>query len=228
VTLDPTTQQIEGASGPAYKVSMRCAAPDCGKLTEHAHHLYRRSRQGAHDWIKMPDGTIVANKVGLCVAHHDAVTGKIGGHKAWIKWLDGVFVWGLIPRGDPAFPSFFAVGPIDPQPPALDSLNVSQPATETESDVCPTCGSHTRRRPPSPRPPEGERRPKKSWTIKVPADAEDGAEILNAFVDDLAPLLGFDPTASARYYVVNAALVYVEQDRPAFIEAIAGIGGKDG
>jgi hypothetical protein len=63
--------------------------------------------------------------------------------------------------------------------------------------------------------------------VKVPADSEDGAAILNAFVEDLAPLLGYDPTASARYYVVNSALIYVEQDRHAFIEAIAGIGGKE-
>lgn len=229
MTLSPLiTYLVQGVPGKLYKVGPRCSAPGCNRVTEHAHHLWRRSKWGGgFNWVEIREtedepGLIVGNLTGLCVEHHHQVTVQ----ETWIKFIDGVFVWGDN-VGEEGVPIFRAVGPLDPQPPTPDRLDVSQPDHETESeDLCPTCGQHKRRR--SPTSPPGERRPSKSWVVKVPADAEDGASILNAFIEDLAPLLGYDPTATARYYVVNAALVYVEQDRHAFIEAIAGIGGGKG
>jgi len=46
-------------------------------------------------------------------------------------------------------------------------------------------------------------------------------------VDDLAPLLGIDPTASGRYHVLVPVLVYAHQDERGFIESIKGVGGKE-
>jgi hypothetical protein len=227
MTLSPLLNEyVLGVPGSVYRVGPRCSVPGCGKISEHAHHLWRRSKLGKpYAWVEVRETEhgepqVIGNLTGLCVEHHDDVTV----HRAWIKWIDGVFYWGDNVGTDPAFPVFRAVAPLDPQPPTPETLDVSQPDSQDESDVCPTCGQHkVRRRSPDA---AGERRPRKSWVVKVPDDAEDGAAILDAFVDDLAPVLGFDPAASARYFVINAAFVYVEQDRHAFIEAVAGIGGQ--
>ena len=73
--------------------------------------------------------------------------------------------------------------------------------------------------------PPGAGRKRKSWTIPVPDDEQEkGADALDVLLDDLAPLFGYEPTATARYYVVMAALVYAQQDRKRFIDSLRGVG----
>ena len=82
------------AEGKPYRVGPYCSVPDCGRVAEHAHHIWRRSFTGkAAAWVVLWDGKIVGNLTGLCVKHHDQVTGGIGGHEASIIYDDGLFLW---------------------------------------------------------------------------------------------------------------------------------------
>lgn len=61
--------------------------------------------------------------------------------------------------------------------------------------------------------PPGERRKKRTWTLQVPDDSEDGHEILQALVEECATKLGRGDEKSAlvRYFVVVEALVFLLQ-----------------
>src|SRR5262249_5612945 len=86
------------------------------------------------------------------------------------------------------------------------------------SESCPYCGHATRRRPSVPS--FGRRR--KSWTASVPADAEeDGAAILDAFVDDIALLMGAHDWSERhrRYWALVHALDWVMHNRHEFEKA---------
>lgn len=226
MTLPPIpSQDVHGVVGKPYKANPRCSAPDCNETTDHAHHIFRRTRtSGAYFWVRLPDGQVVGNVTGLCWRCHDMVTGGPGGHQRWIQWRDGEYLWGsVVNEHDRPVADFIEIGPLDPQPPAPDLLDVSQPDTESEPDRCPQCGQRRRRAPAIAT--AGARRRRKSWIVKVPDDHEDGADVLDTLVDDLAPLLGIDPTASGRYHVLVPVLVYAHQDESGFIDAIKGIGG---
>jgi hypothetical protein len=219
--------QVRGVAGPSYKVGPRCAVPACRRLAEHAHHLWRRSALGGpFDWVELPDGHVVGNLVGMCPQHHDAVTGRIGGHKAAIRMTeDHVFWWCTIPDETSGIEYEF-VAPLEPQPPTHGAL-VASPADVESENSCPTCGRPRARRRSSP---TGRRRARKTWPVKVPADAEeDGAEVLDSLTEDLAPLLGVDPDkdgryTSGRYYVLVPALYFAQTKRDEFIETIRGVG----
>lgn len=219
-----------GVVGKGYKVGPFCSVPGCTHPTDHGHHIFSRAKlKGAYYWVRLPDGTVVGNLTGLCYPHHEDVTGKLGGFRAWIEWRDGEFIWGR-PRLGATVPydwtqDFIPVGPLDPQPPVPDLLDAPQPTEESEPDRCPSCGQRRRRAPAIAT--AGARRRRKSWIVKVPDDHEDGADVLDTLVDDLAPLLGIDPTASGRYHVLVPVLVYAHQDEKGFVDAIKGIGGKE-
>jgi len=222
VTLDPVdTDAIFRVDGPDYTVGPYCANPRCGRIAEHAHHIVRRSATaGPADWVEI-NGEVFANKTGLCPDCHDMVTGRVGGHQAAIRLVHGVFVWCRVLNLSRGRLGFERIAPLEPQPPTPESLATRASATIEESDRCPSCGQLKRRRS-APHP--GRRR--KSWTVPVPADAEEnGAEVLDTLVDDLAPLLHVEPNASGRYYVLVPALVYAQQDRKRFIDALGGRGG---
>jgi len=221
------TWEVKGIIGPTFKVGPYCSNPTCMRLAEHAHHIVRRSQlAGDYHWVEI-NGKILGNLTGLCPGCHDQVTGVVGGHKAAIRYMedDGVtgFWWCAVGSREPL--EYFPIELIDPQPPTPESLAASPAAEETgESDRCPTCGHLTRLRPATTAAPRAGRK-RKSWAIKVPDDEqENGADALDTLLDDLAPLFGFEPTASARYYVVMAALVYAQQDRKRFIDSIRGVG----
>ncbi|MCP6726399.1 hypothetical protein NL526_30540, partial [Klebsiella pneumoniae] len=74
--------------GNAYDVNPICAHPNCNKRSAHAHHMWPRSylRGQPYDWVRLPDGTILGNRIGLCVEHHEMVTGEIGGYRARLSW----------------------------------------------------------------------------------------------------------------------------------------------
>jgi hypothetical protein len=233
MTLPPIDSwQVKGVAGPKYKVGPKCANPTCGKWAEHAHHMWRRSALGRpYDWVQLPDDSIVGNLVGLCPDCHDLITGRLGGHKAAIRLavadlVDNrkTFWWCLIGNGSGIRYEF--VAPLEPQPPTQDSL-IASPANEAGSDVsCPTCGQPRARRR-SPVSPSGRRRVRKTWPVKVPADAEEnGADVLDEFVEDLAPLLGVEPDkrggyGSGRYYVLVPVLYYASLHKHELIEMTA-------
>jgi len=232
VTLPPLpSTAVVGVVGKPYKVGGKCAVPGCESQVDHGHHIFRRSAlAGAFFWVRLPDGQVVGNLTGLCWRHHEGITGKRWGHSHWIQWRNGEYLWGTVRLGVevPNWDTdFIPVGPLDPQPPAPDLLDAPQPTERSEPDRCPECGQQKRRSGSPAISTPGAPRRRKSWIVKVPDDHEDGADVLDVLVDDLAPLLGIDPTASGRYHVLVPVLVYAHQDERGFIESIKGVGGKE-
>lgn len=214
--------------GPDYKVGPRCANPTCSRYAEHAHHMVRRSQlKGDYAWVWI-DGTVYANLCGLCVQCHDEITGRVGGHRAAIRLVDDSFYWSGIEQKPSGEIAYLPLAPLDPQPPTPESLaeRSSHDEPESEDTPCPFCGreGEKRRR----RSVRVGRRRRKSWGIEVPDDHEDGASVLDSFVEELAPMLDVDPnddgrySPAARYFVVMPALFYAQQNRPAFLRSIIG------
>lgn len=76
--------------GPAPEPELVCAHPACREhyLLE-AHHVVRRSATGGPArWVAL-NGVVLLNVRMLCRKHHDQVTGQVGGHKGWIRYLEG-------------------------------------------------------------------------------------------------------------------------------------------
>jgi len=207
--------------GPEFKVGPKCANPKCGKLAEHAHHLVRRSALGGdYRWIEI-EGRIVGNLTGLCAGCHDDVTGMVGGHKAAIRYHQGLFWWSLVAESGPE-PSYYLVDPLDRQPPTPESLEAQQGVSPEEPD-CPFCGQKRRRAQPT-RTRWARRR--KSWGVLVPDDPdEDGAEVLDTLVENLALVIpNADSSRTGRYYVLVPTLVYATLDVERFLQTLEGVG----
>lgn len=182
--------------------------PGCGNPSAHAHHLWPRShlRGQPYEWVELPDGTVVGNRIGLCFTHHEWVTGPLGGYKARIRYSSGLF-WYEVRASEEVWNPLLL---LDPQPPGVPTAPAGIPATP--DDVCPACGHTKRRRANTPR-------RTKEWTLSVPDDAEQGAEVLDDWADEIATLLGFGDESSRlrRYHAVATALAWTVQNRQDFV-----------
>jgi len=72
-----------------------CAFPKCANRGGlEPHHVVRRSETGGPvDWVAI-NGVVLYNKRYLCHVHHAMVTGGVGGHRGWIRYLEGDgWVW---------------------------------------------------------------------------------------------------------------------------------------
>src|SRR5262245_29921817 len=188
--------QLRRVPGPEYKVGPMCSNPGCHRYAEHAHHIFARSDKrlkAPYAWIEIK-GAVYQNLTGVCARCHDDLTGRVGGHRTAIKLVgtdyDWVWMWCVVQHGrDDPLETLTSVplAPIDPQPMTPEEFATTRvpPAPESE-EACPTCGHVKRARPST----AGRGRARKSWTIKVPDDAEDGAEVLDTLVDDMGVLLG--------------------------------------
>ncbi|HEY7421445.1 MAG TPA: hypothetical protein VH541_05500 [Gaiellaceae bacterium] len=163
----------------------------------------------------MPDGTVIGNRVGLCVPHHDNVTGEIGGYKARVAFDGGLFWW----EDKIRYPAegqnmWWRVGPLDPQPPGA-ALDVVVPRAAAEAEPCPTCG-HTKRKPRQA--PPGERRKSQTWSMDVPDDAEIGADVLDEWIDSFAEVLGYTDERSRlrRYHTLAVVLAWASVNQSVF------------
>jgi hypothetical protein len=116
-------------------------------------------------------------------------------------------------------------GPLHPQPVdgAEDNLE-SQVAHHhvelAEGQRCESCGYEkpVKRKP-------GPKRSRKTWSALVPDDSEDGAEILDSHVEQIAAYLGLsteEGIRSVRYHVVEKALYFVVMNPRLFIEDLGG------
>lgn len=225
MTLSPWDgPQVRGVPGPEYTVGPQCCNPNCRHWADHAHHIFRRTDQRlgkAFDWVEIK-GQVFQNKTGICADCHDDITGRLGGHKAAIRIIgpdyDWVWMWCTVSGGNEVV---YPDKPIRVQPMTPEQLALSRkPEVPPEIESCPTCGHITRSRANG-----ATARPRKSWTIKVPDDAEDGAEVLDVLVTDMAMILGVEPNQTGRYYVVLPCLYYAHQEKARFVESLKGVGG---
>lgn len=203
MTLPPLdSHDVETVEAARAVLPNDCCHPRCLNAADHAHHMFRRrrTRGGPANWVRLPDGTVCSNLVPLCAGHHLEVTGDIGGHKAAIRYKDGRFWWvpvhhvGLGPVYD-----FVAGAPLKWQPTRADLV-----ARKDPEEPCPACG--TRPRPKRPR----QERKRKIWTVQVPSDEEDGAQVMDDYVEALIPIFNLDPNGGAmtRYHALTRALAF--------------------
>lgn len=220
MTLLPSSDfGIRGVDGEKYDVNEICSKPGCGSRSVHGHHMWPRSylRGQPYEYVQLPDGTIIGNRIGLCLEHHNMVTGEVGGHRARILFVDGLFFWeeklppeAVIPEGHSPFKP---VGMLDPQPRGVIS---GDPGHDEDPDICSECGKplHTSKphKPSAPRETE-------EWTLLVPKDAEIGREVLDEMADEFATILGFDDATSRlrRYHAVATLMAWGIQNRRQFV-----------
>ena len=165
-------------------------------------------RKQPTEWVQLSDSMVIANVIGLCRVHHDNVTGEIGGHRARLALENDLLYW--YERADDGWK---LTGPLDPQPQGI----YGEPPPKQDPAVCPTCG-HVKPREGPPRAP----RKAKTWTVDVPDDAEDGAEVLDVLVDDIASLLGYGNERSRlrRFHALVAVFAWTQQRREQFTHDI--------
>lgn len=232
---------IRGHEGKPYDVNTVCATPGCGQPSAHCHHMWSRSflRGQPYEWVQLPDGVVIGNRVGLCAQHHDDVTSPVGGHRARLFWEGGVMHWeevdpSVVLTTHPPQNKWVRVGPLVVQPP-VRSGNVIVESGPTRDIlvgahvhdgevVCPSCGAvrgggETVSKAKQKLPP----RPVKEWVVACPDDAEIGSDILDGWVDDFSIPLGFSDKSSRlrRYHVLTVALAWVNIHREEFIADLA-------
>lgn len=239
MTLLPSDKLgVTGWPGNLYELNETCAHPACGKRSAHGHHMWPRSFiRKNYDWVRLPDGTILGNRIGLCQEHHDMVTGEIGGYRARIRWAAGL-VWWDDKKGGEMQSDWGVLAPLSTQPPVSPDGAVIPETTVNHGDyltvemapahghigdeekVCPVCGHHKHTQEPRAKLP---RRKTKEWVVTVPDDSELGADVLDSIIEDLAIPIGASEWSSRlrRYYVLVAALVWVNQNRAEFIADLA-------
>jgi hypothetical protein len=216
ITLAPLVSPgIRGVEGKPAQLDRWCVAPACISLAQQRHHLWPKSylRGQPYEWVQVFD-QVIPNSVGLCVRHHNEVTGLVGGHVAHIRWNKdlGLFEWW---EKDAEFLQeevWVGRGPLKGQgfvPPEPEAAR----ARRSEA-LCPTCGKpKARHSKPLPK------RKAKSWKLLVPDDAEVGADVLDTYIENLAALMGLNRESPRllRYHVLVPVLEWVSQQQAQFI-----------
>jgi len=218
MTLIPSEAwNVAGVDGDTYKVGPYCDKPGCKLPVDHKHHLWRRSFLGKdYWWVRVPTsrGTkTIRNVIPLCYHHHADVTGDIGGHQSWIRWSEEreEFDW----LDSAGYGHWTKIGSFTVPAPS-ETAAPTKPLGPDER--CPTCGRMKHREHEHHEP--GPKRARKSWMVKVPADSEDGAAILDELVEIVAEAIGAEEHTSAlkRYHVLVPALVWVVQNQDQFAQ----------
>lgn len=222
MTLLPDDQfGIRGHAGNAYDVPFGCSHPNCDKPAAHTHHCWPRSflRGQPYEWVRLPDGTVIGNRLGFCVEHHDMLTGEIGGYRAQLRWEAGVMWWNDRQVSHGVTLRWIKVGPTKNQPPVAG--HEVQHESMAEGEQCPTCG-HVKHAKASDRskPKPGRETKMKDYVIQTP---EGEAHTLDEHVEDLAIVLGMSDWSlrHRRYGVISMVLAWTQQNREQFIADVA-------
>jgi hypothetical protein len=196
VTLLPmTNRQVRGRDDlPRYDPNHYCAHPDCDARGAEVHHVWRRSFAGDVAWVEVTGVGVLPNLVRLCRDHHADVTSDIGGHRAWIRWVevDGVGEYFWCEKREGEFVPVFALVPHPPlevglpaEPGLEPGAGVPPSATPGSThlhpgDKCPTC----ERKVPHPR--KATSPESVVVSLRVPADEKAAFdETLEAFTEHL-------------------------------------------
>jgi hypothetical protein len=188
--------QVKGTTfgPPTYPLNTVCAHPECTDPVEGKHHCFPKSQlKGDYWWVEYPhpapDEThvsiIIPNVVGLCGSGTTGHHGEVEGHLAWIKLEDGVFNWYL--RDQLNGEEWHLIGPLNPQPGSRE-------------------GKPKRKRK------TGEaRRKRRTISIKVPNDTENGGELWDELIEEVRDCLirdGYEKAAELPVYETVMAGLY--------------------
>jgi len=213
MTLAPLVNpSVHGVPGKPGILPFVCAAPTCRRPAQQRHHIWPKSflRGQPYEWVSV-NGIVLQNSCGLCMGHHAEVTGDPGGHAAKIVFNEGLQVlewWEALPYED-----WVCLGLLDGEEAPL--LHQTEAGIERAKEgLCPSCGKPDRKESKA-----GPKRKTKAWTVKVPDDAEDGAAVLDEYVDDLSVALGFGDESKGvrRFHVLANVLLWVTQMKPEFL-----------
>jgi hypothetical protein len=162
--------KVRGVPATKYPINETCAHPECTELSDDAHHCFPRSQIGNSSYfveiIQGPEHEaetkwVIAHVAGLCRTHHDGIER----HDAWIKLEDDVFVWydrdtetDLI--HDVGNGLWTLVGPLNPQPGSREGKPKRKQRLKGEA-----------------------RRKRRTISLRVPNDTENGGEIWDETFD---------------------------------------------
>lgn len=222
---------IRGVEGRPRPVDLHCAAPGCISVSQECHHMWAKSylRGQPYEWVILPSGRVISNRLGLCLRHHRYVTGGIGGHQAMIRLeSDETFIWLEASPTDPGdwihlgllHPQPWSETPVEPPVEQAEPVQTRRSAAHAhpnleEGQTCDSCG-YTR---PVKRP-VGHKRGAKTYTLIVPDDSEVGADVLDEWIEQFAVVLGFGSDVSqrlVRYHTMVAVLAWAMMHRTEFI-----------
>lgn len=173
-----------------------CRIPGCNRSGTDPHHIVSRGRVGFPARYILLDGQLVPNVVGVCAFHHHRLT--VG--ESLLLWRGGRWWYQSPERAEPA---------------ALLPIGNEGAIRASGGRYCVVCGRPPVQRDPY-RKPENPRQ-RRPLTIRVPDDAENGAEILASLAEQVGEAIGLqDPASpSATYYALTAALSACLIDRKA-------------
>ncbi len=166
-------RRVVGVASERHPLNKTCSMPECGEPTADAHHCFPRSQIGNDSWfvaLQPREGeTVYEGKfqpiphvTGLCREHHDAVEA----HDAWIRLEEGAFVWYDRQFSDEQEQEdegeWVKFGPLDPQP--CSGEKRKKPAKRLKGEA---------------------RRKRRTISIKVPNDTEDGGALWDEMLDNV-------------------------------------------
>jgi hypothetical protein len=208
--VNPTIRGVPGKPG---ILGFWCMTPGCTRPAQQRHHYWAKSflRGQPYEWVNV-DGITIQNSCGLCIAHHAEVTGDTGGHQAHVRWNGGLQIleWWEKDHNE----EWTCLGPMKEQDSPLVHETTEAASERKNEGLCPSCGRATRKTASA-----LPKRKTKTWAVQVPDDAEDGASVLDEYVDDLSVALGYGDESKGvrRFHVLANVLLWVTQMKPEFL-----------
>lgn len=181
--LKPTeNRRVRAVAAEQYELNAVCAHPECAEPTADPHHAFPRSQIKGTSWFveimtdvlkegqASPEVKIIPHVVGLCGSGTTGHHGDVEEHRAWIKLEDGVWNWyDFVADRDgkfkPPFGEWVLVGPLNPQP----GQQVGKPKRKRFKGE--------------------QRRKRRTISIRVPDDTENGGEIWDETLDEVREAL---------------------------------------
>lgn len=156
--------RVKGVMSDRYPLNKISAHPESSEPATDAHHCFPRSQIGNDSWfveIEEDNGQItlpIPHVVGLSREEHE----RIERHDAWIKLEDGVWNW--YDRQVPCLDGevWILVGPLNPQPGSVEGKPKTRKRFKGD-----------------------ERRKRRTISIRVPNDTENGGEIWDKLLEEV-------------------------------------------
>jgi len=158
-------RKVHSVASERYPLNKKCSHPECNEDAVDPHHAFPRSLIKGDSWfvqIDLDDGEwiIIPHVTGACRAHHDQYESRA----LWLRWdVEGDGLWTVWYRNDGkdgvGSEIWAELGPLNPQPGSVEG------------------------KPKRPRFKGEQRRKRRTISIRVPDDTENGGEVWDELVD---------------------------------------------